>query len=117
MGKIRLPQTTEPPTIAWGITEHEALDDLKLKTWDEGYMKYRVFEDCLEMRSIYVLLKHREQGVGTRMFKWLEDEARKTGKKYVWVHATTDGKTDILGVFLKKLKYKDTGNYIWRKDL
>ena len=123
MKKERLPQTTEPPTIAWEVTEYEALDDLKLKTWEEGYMKYRVFGDCLEMRSIYVLLKYREQGNGTKFFKWLEDEVRSTGKKYVWVHATTDGKTDILGVFLKKLKYKnkevgtDNDKFIWRKDI
>ena len=113
----RLPQTTEPATITWGITEHEALDDLKSKIWDEGYMKYRVFEDCLEMRSIYVLAQHREKGVGTRFFKWLEDEARQMGKKYIWVHATTDGKTDILGVFLIKLKYKHMGEFIWKKEI
>ena len=112
----RLPQTTDPPNIIWGVTEHEAIDDLIFKDFnDKAYLKYRVLPDAVEMRSIYIRRAYREQGLGTQMMAWLEAEAKKLGRDNVWVHATTDGKTDILGVFLKKLKYKDEGNYIFRK--
>ena len=114
----RLPQTTEPPYIAWGVTEHEALDTLLFKDFDgRAYLKYRVLPDGVEMRSIYIRRVYREQGLGTKMMAWLEEEAKKLGKDNVWVHATTDGKTDILGVFLKKLKYKSMGEFIFKKKL
>lgn len=118
MNPPRLPQTTEPPNIIWGITEHEALDDLVFKDFDDkAYLKYRVLPDGIEMRSIYIRKVYREQGMGTKMMTWIEEEAKKLGKDNVWMYAVTDGKADVFGRFLEKLKYKDEGNFIWRKKL
>lgn len=114
----RLPQTTEPPYVPWCVTEHEAMDDLIFKDFEgRAYLKYRVLPDGVEMRSIYIRRAYREQGLGTQMMAWLEEEAKRLGKDNVWVHATTDGKTDILGVFLKKLKYKEVEQFIFKKKL
>ena len=117
----KLPQTSEPPDITFGLTIHELDDNLKIKIWDNvSYMKYKVHNEGnvgMEMRSIYIRPPYREMKNGTRMMEWIEAEAKRQGQDNVWVHATTDGKTDILGVFLKRLKYKDEGEFIWRKSL
>ena len=72
------------------------------------------------MRSIYVGKEYREQGVGTEFMKWIENKAKKLKRPYVIIHTSTDGKTDILGCFIKKLGYKQLKPFvqlIWRKKI
>lgn len=108
---------SEAPNIIRGLTANEVKDGVQIVEWNYGHLKYKVLEDHIQWTTIYVEPNCREQGYGTTMMEWVENEARRLGKKYMVVKAFTDGKTDILGVFLKKLKYKDTGNFIWRKEL
>ena len=112
-----LSQTTEPPNFQFGLTKDEVANGTQIMQWDEGGIKYKEHPDYMELIAIYVKKEFREKKMGTWFMEWLEEEAVMKGKNMVKVKAWTNGKDDILGRFLVKMKYKDMGNFIWQKNL
>ena len=111
-----LQQAYETLDFPYGLTEGEIKEGVHIKFFEEGYFKYKVNE-WFWVHAIYVKKSFREQGTGTRFMSEAEALAKSLGKTVVKLDATTDGKSDILGRFLTKLGYKDSGNYIWYKNI
>jgi hypothetical protein len=112
-----LPQASEPTNFPYGLTEGDLKDGYHIKFYDEGYFKYKLEGQDFWVIAIYIKKEYREKKKGTMLMLDAERIARGLGAKVMKVDATTDGKTDVLGRFLVSLNYKDSGKYIWCKNI
>lgn len=78
----------------------------------KGYIKYIVFDDYIEMHSIYVSRDYRRQGIGVKMWEMMKDAARANGFSDFLVVSNTNA-PDTFHSFLVKMCCTRTGGNTW----
>ena len=72
--------------IGWAIVHVAYRDD---QDWepDSDTMKFQQGDNAY-LENIEVTARQRSRGLGTKLLQAIEEEARKRGKKHVWLHSS-----------------------------
>jgi ribosomal protein S18 acetylase RimI-like enzyme len=80
----------------------------------KGFIDYRIHNDSLQIYSIYVHRKHREEGIGKAMFNKSIEIAKKIPRDKITITSGTSSK-DVFHKFLTSLGFTNNGgNWVYK---